>query len=158
MTRSPEQSERRELSAALNVEIAERVFASVEAHAPCGDGLSRTREFEGPTLADCNAQIREAYPRYLAKGELWPAQYIGPAYSTDDAAALSALAMVGGIIHISRYRDHDDPSAFVWHVGEAGVIPHAPTLALAICRYLLAITEPASGTPSDHSDEPERAS
>jgi len=72
---------------ALSVRVAEVVFGEVEAHAPCGDGLTRTDRFYGPTLANCDEQIRRAYPKSLARGELWPAEYCGPDYQGDIASA-----------------------------------------------------------------------
>lgn len=73
---------------ALDALIAERVFASVVGAAPIGDGLTRTREFEAPTMAVVDERIKEAYAAHVANGQrLWPARYTGPEYSTDIAAA-----------------------------------------------------------------------
>lgn len=76
----------------LDALVAEHVFGDVVAHAPCGDGMTRTVEFSGSTLAECDEQIRRVHAKHVEQGmKLWPAEYCGPEYSTDIAAAWAVV-------------------------------------------------------------------
>lgn len=134
----------------LDLMVAERVMREVEANAPCGDGLTRTISAIGMTLDECDVNIRGAYPKRIAQGmKIWPAQYIGPAYSTDIAAAWQVVEKMrerGYWVDIEP-RDYDDRtrswSSKGWRVGilppndgpgfyceeEAETAPHAICLA-----------------------------
>lgn len=84
----------------LDALIAEKVIGEVEAHSPCGDGLTRSSVEIAPTLAECDRRIRESFKKHVADGmRLWPAQYCGPEYSTDIASAW---------LIVEKMRDHPD--------------------------------------------------
>lgn len=133
----------------LDTLIAERVFGEVAAHAPCGDGLSRTSTYEAPTLAEANAKIETAYAgaRERMGMKLWPAQYCGPAYSTDLAAAwdvVERLMETAFDVHLSV--THENRYSCIVRMGLTDSQEFAAmgceSPALAICLAALQAVQP----------------
>ena len=119
----------------LDALVAEEVMGEVEAHAPVGDGLTRTDVFGAPSLLAADDKIRVAYPKSLAAGRLWPAQYCGPKYSTDLAAAWEVVEkMRERYVDFLLEWDHDQ-----WRASYCGENEdaRADTVALAICLAAL---------------------
>lgn len=142
----------------LDLEVAEKVFGYVVGRAPCGDGLTRTDEFEGETLADVDVQIRAAYPKFIEQGgRMWPAQFTGPEYSTDIAAAwlvVEKLHEMGLYVSISK-----PPNAFTWDVrgwneatNDNRFIAHAETAPLTICIAALVAAGASKGEPTPDTE------
>lgn len=130
-----------EAGRALDAEIAETVMGEVAANAPVGDGMTRTATIYKPTMQKANEEIRRAYPKSLAKGQLWDAQYVGPRYSTDMAAAWSVvenLASRGWKVDVqNRYAP-----TWACHVSfpapdYRNVFTHTNSAALSICLAAL---------------------
>lgn len=87
----------------LDALVAEKVFGEVEARAPVGDGMTRTETVVAATMEAANDDLRAGYPKMLAAGKLWPAEFCGPEYSTDIAAAwlvLEKMAVPGHSVTI----------------------------------------------------------
>lgn len=152
------QREAPEAGPALNVLVAERVIGEVVAHSPCGDGLTRTNEFYGATLAECDAAIREAFAKPVADGmRLWPAQYIGPDYSGDISAAMQVVERLiadGWRLYIDGPRFGDNTWRVMFARDRVAEWAEADTLPLAICRASLA----ALVSSSQHHEEGNRCS
>lgn len=82
----------------LDALVAEHVMGEVLAYAPCGDSLTRTDRFAAATMDEANEAIRRAYARHIENGmKLWPAHYIGPAYSTEIEAAWGVVEKMRGV-------------------------------------------------------------
>jgi hypothetical protein len=146
-----------EAGEALNVLVAERVFEHVEANAPVGDGMSRTGIFSGATLAECDADIRERYKKHALRGELWPAEYVGPDYSGEIAAAFLVVEKMraSGWAFVDIACDLEGRwSVVFWrrYHRAGGVGRAAATLPHAICLAALAALE---ATPSSQETRKE---
>ena len=145
----------------IDVEVAERIFGEVEAHAPCGDGLSRTWPFEGATLAECTKKIAHHYRKQIADGmKVWPVEYIGPPYSTDIASAWLVVEKMHERGFDATVRTSGDGvyCEFVHYVryptegGSARIDPREGTAALGICLAALAALS-ALASPTEEVPE-----
>lgn len=146
----------------LDVKVAEQVMGEVMAHSPCGDGLTRSSVEYGPTLAACDAAIRESYKTHVANGmRLWPAEYCGPEYSADIAAAFQVVEAMRG--KKFSFRCDDNLTALPWYVGFRNDDPspiagkdfeaEAPTLPEAICLAALRAIEASGVRPSETRED-----
>jgi len=131
--------EEMEAGEALDALIAEKIFKSVTVRARCGDGMTRTDEFDVSSMSEADAVIRKAYSKY--KGKIWPAEYCGPEYSTEISEAWKVLEKLG-----KKYSFQIDNAGFDdetqgkyrvmigWSDDPISVIADGETVSLAICR------------------------
>ena len=126
----------RELDAAIAEALGE-----VEANAPIGDGMTRTKTVYASSMTEANEELGRLYPRNL--DTLRRANYVGPAYSTDPVAAdalMQELVGRGWDVSIEKPVVVEHWYAAIWSHADATrrYVANADTWTHALARAALA--------------------